>query len=67
MNVLEISIGSSDALNFEPITITGFGISALATATLGPIKAVVGNFGGSLAAGVANDVLSSPGTVVAGP
>lgn len=65
-NVLKISIEASDRFNVEPITITGLGISASSTATLGSIDAVLGGFTGSLAAGVANDALPSPGTVIAG-
>jgi hypothetical protein len=42
-------------------------IGAAAEAALGPIGATLGDFGGSLAGGVANVVLPSPGTVVAGP
>ena len=66
-NVLKISIRGSDAKNIEPITVTGLGISATADASLGPIRATLGDFTGSLAGGVANVILSSPGTVTAGP
>ena len=66
-NVLTISIRGSDAKNIEPITVTGLGISATADASLGPIRATLGDFTGSLAGGVANVILSSPGTVTAGP
>ena len=66
-NVLTISIVGSDARNIEPITVTGLGIRATAGAALGPIGATLGDFTGSLAGGVANLVLLSPGTVVAGP
>jgi len=65
-NVLRISIVASDRVNIEPITVTGLGISASADAALGPINATLGGFSGSLAAGVANVILPSPGTVVAG-
>jgi len=66
-NVLTISIVGSDARNIEPITVTGLGIRATAGAALGPIGATLGDFTGSLAGGVANVVLPSAGTVVAGP
>ena len=66
-NVLKISIRGSDAKNIEPITVTGLGISATPDASLGPISATLGDFTGSLAGGVANVILSSPGTVTAGP
>ena len=66
-NVLRISIVGADRFNIEPITVTGLGISAASDAALGPISAVVGAFSGSLAGGVANPVLPSPGMVVAGP
>jgi len=66
-NVLRISILASDRLNIEPITVTGLRISAAADAALGPIGATLGDFNGSLAGGVADPVLPSPGTVVAAP
>lgn len=66
-NVLRISIVASDILNVEPITVTGLGISASRDAAVGPITAVVGDFSGAFAAGVANETLPSPGTVVAAP
>lgn len=66
-NVLQISIIGADRLNVEPITITGLGIGASGDAALGPIRATLGEFIGSLAGGVATDVLSSPGRAVAGP
>jgi len=47
--------------------VTGLGISASADAAPGPIGATLGSFTGSLAGGVANVVLASPGKVVAGP
>jgi hypothetical protein len=65
--VLKVSIVGSDSLNIEPITVTGLGISASPEAALGPINATVGAFSGSLAGGVANSVLTSPGTIVSGP
>jgi len=65
--VLRISITAADQLNIEPITVTGLGIGASAEAALGPISATLGDFEGSLAAGVASATLPSPGTVVAGP
>jgi len=65
-NVLRISIVASDRVNVEPITVTGLGISASADAALGPISATLGGFSGSLAGGVANVVVPSLGTVVAG-
>lgn len=65
--VLRISIIAADRVNIEPITVTGLGIGASAEAALGPIGATLGDLGGSLAGGVANVVLPSPGTVVAGP
>ena len=64
-NVLEIRISGSDPVNAELMTITGLSIKASATAALGPIRAVVGSFSGSLAAGVGATDLPSPGTVVA--
>jgi hypothetical protein len=66
-NVLRISIVASDIVNIEPITVTGLGIGASRDAAIGPITAVVGDFTGAFAAGVANETLPSPGTVVAGP
>ena len=45
---------------------TGLGISASPEAALGSINATLGAFTGSLAGGVANVVLPSPGSVVAG-
>jgi hypothetical protein len=66
-NVLRISIVASDIFNIEPITVTGLGIGASPDAALGPITAVVGSFTGAFAAGVANETLPSPGTVVAAP
>jgi hypothetical protein len=65
-NVLRISIVASDTFNVEPITIAGLGIGASSDAAVGPIGARLGDFTGALAAGVANVVLPSPGTVVAG-
>jgi hypothetical protein len=65
-NVLRISIVAADILNIEPLTITGLGIGASDDAALGPVAAGLGDFTGALAAGVANVVLPSPGTVVAG-
>jgi hypothetical protein len=47
--------------------VTGLGIRASADAALGPISATLGDFTGSLAGGVADPVLPSPGGVVAGP
>jgi hypothetical protein len=66
-NVLRISIVASDIFNIEPITVTGLGIVASPEAALGPITAVMGDFTGAFAAGVANETLRSPGTVVAAP
>ena len=66
-NVLQISILGADLRNIEPITITGLGIRATPDAALGPITATLGDFSGSPVGGVANAVLPSPGTVVAGP
>jgi hypothetical protein len=65
-NVLRISIVAADVFNIEPITIAGLGIGASEDAALGPVTAELGDFTGALAAGVANVVLPSPGTVVAG-
>jgi hypothetical protein len=65
--VLRISIVAADQLNIEPITVTGLGIGASAEAALGPISATLGDFEGSLAAGVASVALPSPGIVAAGP
>lgn len=65
-NVLKVSIVASDRVNIEPITVTGLGISASPEAALGSINATLGAFSGSLAGGMANVVLPSPGTVVAG-
>jgi hypothetical protein len=64
-NVLRISIVASDVFNIEPITVTGLGIGASPEAALGPITAVMGDFTGAFAAGVASETLPSPGTVVA--
>lgn len=66
-NVLRISIVASDIFNIEPITVTGLRIGASPEAALGPITAVMGDFTGAFAAGVANETLPSPGTVVAAP
>ena len=63
--MLRISIVASDLFNIEPITVTGLGIGASPEAALGPIAAVVGDFTGAFAGGVANETLPSPGTVVA--
>jgi len=65
-NVLRISIVASDTLNIEQITVTGLGVGASGDAVVGPIMAIVGDFTGAFAAGVANETLPSPGTVVAG-
>jgi hypothetical protein len=65
-NVLEIRISGSDPVNAELMTINGLSIKASATAALGPIRAAVGSFSGSLAAGVEATDLPSPGTVIAG-
>ena len=64
-NMLEIRISGADPVNAELMTINGLSIKASATAALGPIRAVVGSFSGSLAAGVGATDLPSPGTVVA--
>lgn len=66
-NVLKISIVASDRFNVELITLTGLAIRASSAAAPGSINATVGSFTGSLAGGVANVVLPSPGTVIAGP
>lgn len=66
-NVMRISILASDILNVEPITVTDLGIGASGDAAVGPITAVVSDFTGAFAAGVANGTLPSPGTVVASP
>jgi hypothetical protein len=66
-NALEISIAASDLANVEPITVTGLGIRASSEAALGSINATLGDFSGSLAGGVANHVLATPGTIIAGP
>ncbi len=66
-NVLEVSIVASNRSYIDRITVTRLGIRATAGAALGPIGATLGDFTGSLAGGVANVALSSPGTVVAGP
>ena len=66
-NVLRISIVASDVLNIEPIIVTGLGIGASGDAAVGPITAVVGDFSGAFAAGVANETMPSPGTVIAAP
>jgi hypothetical protein len=65
--VLKIDIVASDLFNVEPITITGLAISASPSAALGPIRATLGGFEGSLAGGVAKPDLPSPGMVVAAP
>jgi hypothetical protein len=64
---LAVRILDSDQLNIEPIIVTGIGISVSSTAALGPIKATMGGFTGSLAGGATNDVLASPGSVVSSP
>lgn len=66
-NVLMISIQASDTLNVEPITIRGLGIDATSTAALGSLRLRLSDFTGSLAGGIANDTVPSPGTVVPGP
>ena len=66
-NILMVRIVASDPLNVEPITISGLGIKASSTAAIGPVKGVLGSFTGSLARGPTNDVLASPGSVVASP
>ncbi|HEX5148934.1 MAG TPA: hypothetical protein VFW02_07630, partial [Candidatus Limnocylindrales bacterium] len=63
-NVLAIDIVASDRLNIEPITITGIGIRASASAAIGPLTASAGGFTGSLATGTPQDDLPSPGSVV---
>ncbi len=65
-NVLRISIVASDTFNVEPITVTGLGIGASGDAAVGPMTAELGDFTGSLVAGVADEGLASPGTVVEG-
>jgi hypothetical protein len=64
-NVLLISIVASDNVEVEPITITGLGIRATSTAAIGPIRAELDAFTGSLATGAPSNVLPSPGSVIA--
>lgn len=66
-NVLMVNIASADTALVELMTISGLGIRASPTAAIGPVNARLGDFSGSLAGGVAGNVVSSPGTVVAGP
>ena len=66
-NVLMISIVASDPLNVESMTISGLGISATATAAIGPVTAEGSGFTGSLATGWGSKDLPSPGSVVAVP
>ena len=54
-------------MNIEPIIVTGLGISASSTAALGPIKATMGGFTGSLAGGATDGALASPASVVGNP
>jgi hypothetical protein len=62
-NVLEIQIAGSDTLNIEPITVSGLGIGATATAAPGALNLVLGDFTGSLVGGPTTDVLATPGSV----
>jgi hypothetical protein len=62
-NVLRVSIVASDTFNIEPITISGLGIRATATAAIGPLDARLSDFTGSLAGGVVSNILPSPGSV----
>lgn len=66
-NVLMVSIVSSDTEIQELITIRGLGIRASSTAAVGPVRAELNAFAGSLALGVADSILPAPGSVVAGP
>ncbi len=66
-NVLMVSIVASDTVNVEPITISGLGIKVSSTAAIGPLKAELNAFTGSLATGAANNALASPGSVVTSP
>jgi hypothetical protein len=66
-NVLLVSIAGSDTRNVEPISISGLGVSASATAAIGSVNAAVADFTGSLASGIASTVVASPGTVIASP
>ena len=66
-NVLRISIAMSDPTLLEQFTVSGLGISAASDAALGPTSATLGEFAGSLAGGVADLALPSPGTIVARP
>ena len=66
-NVLLVSIAGSDTRNVEPISISGLGVSASATAAIGSVNAAVADFTGSLASGIASTVVASPGTVTASP
>jgi hypothetical protein len=62
-----VSIVASDTVNVEPITISGLGIKVSPTAAIGPLKAELNAFTGSLASGAASNVLASPGSVAASP
>ncbi len=65
-NLLDVRIAGSDPNNVELMTISGLGIRASSGAALGPVRATLGDFIGSLH-GQALPVLSgSPGTVTAG-
>ena len=66
-NALIVEIVASDPANIEPITITGLGITAGASAAVGPMRLDVTGFTGSLAAGTAPGGPGSPGSVAAGP
>jgi hypothetical protein len=66
-NVLTIEIGASDQLNIEPITISGLGITANATAAVGPLALEFSGFSGSLSTGTTVGDPGSPGNVIQGP
>lgn len=62
-NVLLVSVVAADLYNIEPITISGLGIRATATAAPGPLVLVAGEFSGSLGGGLASATVPSPGTI----
>jgi hypothetical protein len=66
-NVLAIEIVDSDTFNVEQVTIEGLALSAAASAPEGQLSLTVTNCSGSLAGCVADEMIGSPGTIVARP
>jgi hypothetical protein len=64
-NVLTVEIVDSDTFNVEQVTIRGLALSAAASTPPGPLTLTVDGCAGSLAGCTANDLLGSPGTIVA--